>query len=66
MSFQRDGFLAVRRTQAMSNDGWQFSGVCSKIVQGGQRPRCVAHVRPCLRNSSWKLHAGADRWCRIR
>ena len=66
MSFQRAGSLAVRRTQAMSTDGWQFSGDAVRFLQGGQRPRCVAHVRLCQPNSSRKLNAGADRWCRIR
>ena len=56
---QRDGSLAVRRTRAMSTDGWQFSGDAVRFLQGGQRPRCVAHVRPCLPKSSRKLNAGA-------
>ena len=60
MSLQRDGSLAVRRTQAMSTDGWQFSGATS----GG--PRRVAHVRLCQPSSSRKLNAAADRWSRIR
>jgi hypothetical protein len=38
-SFQRDGSLAVRRTRAMSIDGWQFSGDAVRVLQGGQRSR---------------------------
>ncbi len=33
MSFQRDGSLAVRRTQAMSTDGWQFSGDAARFCR---------------------------------
>jgi hypothetical protein len=50
----------------MSTDGWNFSGDAVRFLQGGQRPRRVAHVRPCLPNSIRKPSAGADRWCRIR
>jgi hypothetical protein len=35
---RRDGSLAIRRTQAMSTDGWSFSGDAVKVLQGGQRP----------------------------
>jgi PAS domain S-box-containing protein len=31
----------------MSADGWQFSGYAVRFLQGGQGPRCAAHVRPC-------------------
>ena len=36
---KRDGFIAVRRTQAMSTDRWNFSGDAVTFLQGGQRPR---------------------------
>ena len=62
----RDGSLAIRRTQAMSTDGWSFLGDAVRFLQGGQRLRRVACVRPCLPNSIRKPSAGADRWCRIR
>jgi hypothetical protein len=42
MSLQRDGSLAVRRPQARSTYGWQFSGDAVRFLQGGQRPRRVA------------------------
>jgi hypothetical protein len=57
---KRDGFIAVRRTQAMSTDSWKFPGDGVTFLQGGQRPRRVTHARPCLPNSILKPSAGAD------
>jgi hypothetical protein len=39
--FQRDGYLAVRRTQAVSTDGCQFSGDAVRFLHGGQWRRCA-------------------------
>ena len=46
MSFQRDGSLAVRRTRAMSTDGWQFSGDAVRFA--GRTAAAVHGARKAL------------------
>ena len=56
--------LAVRRTQAMSTDGWQFSGDAVRFLQGGTAA-AVRGARKAL-SAEFNSEAGADGWCRIR